>query len=181
MRIKIISLITLLGLSCYSFADGNMKYLGFEFGKNPDPEFLKNFKCNPVGSFKLCKNTNNGKTYSVSIDGNNIVRKVSQSISSSSSKNNFNCLKQIQAYADVLNDDYQANITKSSYGLFDSFETTIYKNNTSYLASGNCENLAEDIRFNTSIEDATYQKEYSDEENSLDKSSNTDSVKRDFE
>lgn len=181
MNIKMMTLITLLGLSSIAHAENNMKYLGFEFGKSPDAEFLKNFKCNNVGSFKLCKNNNNGKTYSVSIDKNNIVRKVSQSISSSSSKNNFNCLKQIQAYADVLNDDYQANITKSSYGLFDSFETTIYKNNTSYLASGNCENLAEDIRFNTSIEDSTYQKEFSDEENSQGSNSNMDSVKKDFE
>lgn len=41
MNIKMMTLITLLGLSSIAHAENNMKYLGFEFGKSPDAEFLK--------------------------------------------------------------------------------------------------------------------------------------------
>jgi len=176
---KIILFISLLFIPGISFAEGNLKYLGFEFGKEPDPEYIKNFKCSDLGSFKECYNSIE-KDYSVILDKNNIVRKVYQSISTSSSSNSFNCLNQIQSYAHVLNDDYHAGITIPSNGLFDKFEATIYKNNIGYLAYADCKNLAEDIRFNASIEDYRYNDEYNID-NDESKNTSDNSIKRDFE
>ena len=83
---KIILFISLLFIPGISFAEDNLKYLGFEFGKEPEPEYIKNFKCSDSGSFKECYTSNGEKDYSVILDKNNIVRKVYQSISTSSSR-----------------------------------------------------------------------------------------------
>lgn len=179
---KLLSL-SLLFFSGSLFAAQNLKYLGFEFGKEPDKEFIKDFKCvKNTEVFTLCSNSKD-RQYFVITDKNNIVRKVSQSISTSSYKDSFSCLRHLRAYAQVLNDDYQAEINIPTNQPFFNFNSTIIKNNIEYKVTGQCENLPEDIVFKTAIEDTRYSVEFKEQIN-IEKNNETsdpNSIQRDFE
>lgn len=163
-------------------ANENFRYLGFEFNKVPEKTIIKDYTCRKVNNiFKECYLSSDGRKYTVMLDENDLVRKVSQSISTSSYKQKFSCLEHLKSYVDVLNNNYSANIRIPSYGLFSEFESTINVMSNNYSVSGNCQNNPEDVLFNANIEDINLKNDLEKASMVKEDDNGISNIKRDFE
>lgn len=181
MMSKNILFSTLLILLSFNVkADNSFRYLGFEFNTIPQKEVLKDYKCSKIeNDFKRCSTSSKGRAYYVILDKDDKVRKVGQSISTSSYTQSFSCLEHLKSYANVLNENYNANIVIPAYGLFSDFDSTINTNNQNFIVLGQCANQPEDVVFKASIEDEHFEHDYSSVTNS--NNNGISNIERDFQ
>lgn len=181
MKILGSTLILITFLPCISYASDNFRYLGFEFNKVPQKEVIKDYTCRTTDdNYKECYLSTNGRKYTVILDRNDLVRKVSQSISTSSYKEKFSCLDHLKSYVNVLNSDYSAGIKIPTYSLFSDFSSVINVNGRDFRVDGNCDNMPEDVIFNAHIEDIGLLEERRSQ-NVFQKQDKYIDIKRDFQ